>query len=260
MSLLKIADKAWRLFATGLSFTAFGLGAFFLALALLICLYPLPIKQTHKQILTRRAISRATKLHIAIMRTLGLLSFDFENSARLNCSGELVIANHPSLIDTVFLLSVMPDACCIVKESLWRNPFTFGVVSMAGYISNNNNGPQLVDKAAAAIRAAQSLIVFPEGTRTGDTNNLTFKRGAANIALKAQCPIRPVAITCTPRTLRKHESWYNIPDSPPHFTIAVMEQIEISDCIDTARPANIQANKLNQYLEELLSMQLSMTT
>jgi len=256
MTIPKSIDKQWRLFATGFSFTVFGIGAFFIAIGLLLFLYPIPFSKTKKQIWTRRTISFATRFYVRMMRAFGLLSFEFKNIDRLGNSGELIIANHPSLLDVVFILSVVPDACCIVKEALWRNPFTFGAVSMAGYISNNSNGPELVDKASKTIKTGQSLIIFPEGTRTSNLEQLNFQRGAANIALKAACPIRPILIGCEPMTLRKHESWYQIPVAPPLFTIEALDALVIKDCIDTNRPSVVQANHLNQYLQQKILSEL----
>ena len=256
MSISQFINKQWRLFATGFSFTVFGVGAFLIAIGLLFLLYPTPFSQTKKQIWTRRTISFATRFYVRMMRKFGLLSFEFKNTDRLGNNGELIIANHPSLLDVVFILSVMPDACCIVKEALWRNPFTFGAVSMAGYISNNNNGPELVDKASKTIRTGQSLIIFPEGTRTSNLDQLNFQRGAANIALKAHCPIRPILIGCEPMTLRKHESWYQIPSAPPLFTIEVLDALSIEDCIDINKPTVVQANHLNQYLQKKIISEL----
>jgi 1-acyl-sn-glycerol-3-phosphate acyltransferase len=35
----------------------------------------------------------------------------------------MIIANHPSLIDVVVLIGLVRDANCVVKQSLWHNPF-----------------------------------------------------------------------------------------------------------------------------------------
>ena len=60
-------------------------------------------KKPKKQIWTRRTISFATRFYVRMMRAFGLLSFEFKNIDRLGNSGELIIANHPSLLDVCFL-------------------------------------------------------------------------------------------------------------------------------------------------------------
>jgi len=244
--------RYWRIAATGFSFTIFGLGAFFIALGLLLILYPFPVRRSSKQRFTRYIVWRATWLYVRMMWLLGLLSFEFHNTDQLKRGGQLVVANHPSLLDVVFLMSAMPNTNCIVKSAMFKNPFTYGVVSLAGYIPNNDNGEELIDKASEILKSGQTLIVFPEGTRTQDFEDLNFKRGAANIALKAQCPIRPVVIDCRPMTLRKHEKWYQVPDRPPHFSLKVLEVLNIGQCIDASRPSGVQARHLTQHMQNII--------
>ncbi|WP_245395071.1 hypothetical protein [methane-oxidizing endosymbiont of Gigantopelta aegis] len=52
------------------------------------------------------------------------------DSDKLNRPGQLIVANHPTLIDIVFLISRIPYACCIVKDSLWHNPLCVDRLSM----------------------------------------------------------------------------------------------------------------------------------
>lgn len=249
--------KNWRILGTGFSFAIFGLGGVCIALSMLIFLYPLPLNRLKKQKITRRTIWAATWLYVRMMRLMGLLTFEFENIAPLRDGKQLVIANHPSLLDVVFLLSVMPNTNCIVKSALFKNPFTFGVVSLAGYIPNSEDGDELVQRAADIIAEGQTLIIFPEGTRTSDFDNLRFKRGAANIALRAQCPIRPVLIDCTPITLRKHQPWYAVPDSPPHFRLKALAPLSLDDCVDSSQPSSLQSRQLTRHLKESYSRLLA---
>ena len=197
--------KFWRIAATGFSFAVFGIGAFLIALILLLIVYPIPINPDFKLRLTRKTVWAATWLYVRMMWCLGLLSFEFDDMERLQAKGQLIVANHPALLDVVFMLSVMPNTNCIVKSALWKNPFTFGLVSLAGYIPNDDGGEELIEKAAETIKQGQRLIVFPEGTRTRPGKDRRFKRGAANIAVKANCKVQPVLISCEPKTLQKHE-------------------------------------------------------
>ena len=68
----------------------------------------------------------------------------------------------------------------------------------------------------------ETLIVFPEGTRTYSREPLKFMRGAANIAMQAKVPFLPVDIRCEPATLKK-EKWYQVPETPPHFRFEFLD-------------------------------------
>jgi len=239
----------WRIAATGFSFALFGFGGLILGLALALGVYPLPVDRSKKQSLTRKSIRGLLWIYVRTMRWLGLLRFDIDPRLAERSSGRLYIANHPTLLDVVFILSVVSDMNCIIKAALWRNPFTFAAVSMAGYIRNDTE--DLIDAAAESLKRGENLIIFPEGTRTADLENLNFKRGGAHIAITADCPIRPVFISCEPITLRKHEKWYQVPERPPLFTLKQLPDLHIANCIDRTRPKSIQVRHLTRYQQAL---------
>lgn len=238
----------WRLLATGFSFLLFAIGALFLAIILTPLIRLLPLPSDRRCAITRQSIQKSSWLYVRIMRALGLLSFSFEGLEHLRQPGILVVANHPTLLDAVFLMSVMPGTTFVVKAAMARHPVTRWLVAMAGYIPNDEVGVDLLEKAASALKAGQQLMIFPEGTRTGDEGVL-FKRGAANIALAAACPVVPVFIDCRPMTLRKCEQWYQLPESPPHFLIKAMPGFQPSDLIDLQQPPGIQARQLTRLMQ-----------
>jgi 1-acyl-sn-glycerol-3-phosphate acyltransferase len=216
----------WRWFGTGLSFALFGLvgivlGAIAWPLSRLF-LVPRKLRRT----LGRRLVQACFRGFIGIMRGLGVLSYEFIGRERLGRPGQLIIANHPSLIDVVFLIGFTPAAACVVKSALWRNPFTAGIVRSAGYIRNWPTDA-MIEGASAALRAGQALIMFPEGTRTTPGQPLQFHRGAASVAVRAATVLTPVLITVNPTTLTRGSAWYRIPARRPHFRLVVAPDVEL---------------------------------
>ncbi|WP_373280642.1 beta-ketoacyl synthase chain length factor [Methylomonas koyamae] len=157
---------------------------------------------------------------IGLMHRLGVMSYQICGGEKLNRPGQLVVANHPTLVDVVFLLSRIEQASCIVKASLWRNPAMRGSILNAGYISNADSATMIED-CAAWLNGGGGLIVFPEGTRTVPGQAYRFQRGAAAIALAADCVLTPVTLTCTPSTLTKNLAWYRIPPRRFHLRMQV---------------------------------------
>ena len=74
--------------------------------------------------------------------------------------GLLILANHPSLIDVVFLISFVRHADCIVKAALAHNPFMRGPIRAAGFITNGD-GAGLLEDCVKSLRGGNNLIVFP---------------------------------------------------------------------------------------------------
>ncbi|MDR2215710.1 MAG: 1-acyl-sn-glycerol-3-phosphate acyltransferase [Nevskiaceae bacterium] len=160
------------------------------------------------------------------MRLFGVLRFELVGVERLRRPGLVIVANHPTLLDVVFLLSVVPNATCIVRAGLSNNPFTRAAVRSAGYVCNDW-GVELVDACVDALCAGSSLIVFPEGTRTNPLQAQKWHRGAANVALRVGRPLTPVTISCEPPSLRKGEPWWHVPPRRMYFSIRVLDDLPV---------------------------------
>jgi 1-acyl-sn-glycerol-3-phosphate acyltransferase len=220
--------RYWRVFATGFSFAIFGIGGLLLRV---LVFPPLTLMVRERQLrvaLARTIIRLAFRTFVGLMRAVGVLRYEIIGLDKLERGGLLILANHPTLIDTVFLMAFVRRADCIVKNQLWNNPFTSGPVRAAGYISNDD-GAALVERCIASLRAGNNLIIFPEGTRTPADGGITLKRGAANIAIRGACAVTPVLIGCHPPTLGKGEKWWRVPKRHAQF------RIEVKDDIDVAR-------------------------
>jgi 1-acyl-sn-glycerol-3-phosphate acyltransferase len=246
--LFRRINRCVRVAGTGFSFFIFGLGGLFLR----ITIFPLLNLAIHNHLLKvslARGIIRLAFLgFVEMMRLLGVLRYETSGLERLQRKGLLILANHPTLIDTVFLMAFVKQADCIVKQSLWNNPVTRGPVRAAAYISNQN-GPGLIGDCLTSLANRNNLIVFPEGTRTPANGKMEFKRGAANVAVRSRCNITPVLIRCRPATLGKGNKWWKVPPTVARFTIAVQEDILIDDFLQNGISETLAARHLTDYLQ-----------
>lgn len=243
------SNRAWRIFGTGFSFVCFGLGAVLLGFTVLPLLR---LSSTNRRVgiaRVQRAVSWAMRLHVSLMKSLGVCSYEVRGLEKLEARGQFVIANHPTLIDVVILVGLMPEVDCIVKQALWRNVFLRWPVYWAGYISNAT-GEGLVAACAEALGAGRSLLVFPEGTRTRPGEPLALQRGAAQIALAAHVPLCPITITCDPITLFKGNAWFRVPARPAHWIISVGDPIPIDSFTAAGEPNSLAARHLTQALTQ----------
>jgi 1-acyl-sn-glycerol-3-phosphate acyltransferase len=242
-------ERSWRVVATGVGFLVFGAGGLGLRIVVFPALNLFIRERGLRIVLARHVIRLAFRGLIELMRWLGVLRYDIRGLERLKRGGLLILANHPTLIDTVFLMAFVKRADCIVNSKLWLNPFTRGPVRAAGYI-NNDRGPELVEDCIASLRSDNNLIIFPEGTRTPKDGAIHFKRGAANIALRGSCNVTPVIIRCTPPTLGKGDKWWRVPSRWVHFSVEVHEDIDIRPFIADARNEALGARHLTDHLQE----------
>ncbi|AMW79796.1 acyltransferase [Acinetobacter sp. TGL-Y2] len=257
--LKKNGNYMWRVAATGLSFASFGVGGVVIGSIITPVVKLTTQDPVLRQKRTQKVIKHSFKGFTEMMVKLGIMTYDVQGLEKLESSRqELVIANHPTLIDVVVLIGLMQEANCVVKQALWANPFTKGPVQNAGYILNSGS-EQFIQDCVVRLKQDQaaSLLIFPEGTRTEKGYLLNqFQRGAANIALRAQVPIRPVLIRCTPSTLTKNEKWYHIPSRPFHIQVKVLDPIYLTDVLEdmTINPKNVR--HLNHYLQQFFNQEL----
>lgn len=237
--------QLWRLFGTGLSFAVVGFGGVLVFPALNIPL----VDRRRRSIAARRVIGLTFRCIIGLMRAMGVFRYEISGLERLRGRGLLILANHPTLIDIVFLLAFVERADCIVKSGLWRNPFTHFTVRAAAYVRNDDYGVQLIEDCVAAIRGGGNLIIFPEGTRTPAEGTIVLKRGGANIAVRAPCNITPVFIRCVPPMLTKGEKWWRLPRRPSLFTIEVKKEIDIRPFIAAAPTDAAAVRRLSDHLQ-----------
>jgi 1-acyl-sn-glycerol-3-phosphate acyltransferase len=200
-------------------FAVFGLGSFGLV-ALAIPVARLLDRRAASDLVAQRWIQRAFRAFSQLGEAIGLWSIEVRGADRLSRGPAIIVANHPTLLDVVLLISLLPQADCVVKAAAWRNPFLRWVVSLAGYVPNQN-GPELVQECARRLRAGRTLVLFPEGSRSPAAGLRPFKRGAAHISLASGAPLRPVWIECRPRILGKHQAWWAMPGDRVRYILRV---------------------------------------
>jgi len=246
---LRRLDYAWRLVATGLAFAALSLGGFLMAVTVI----PLYRRAASDPVLRARRAQRLVRasfrLYIFMLQYLGVIELKLVGAKRLHaCRGNVVVANHPTLLDIVLIMSLVPDAQCVVKHQLWRHPLLGPLVRAAGYIRNDQNPESLIEACKTALAAGANLIIFPEGTRSVPGRPLRLQRGFAHIAALSGADVQLLSITCEPITLIKGEKWYVIPARRPTFTVEVGEQVRTKDFFD--QPSRARAvRRLVSYLE-----------
>lgn len=251
--MIKRLDYCWRLFATGLSFSVFGVGGFLLWVLVFPLLNVMPASLCRRRQRAQKCVHYSFYVFIGLMHRMGIMTYEINGLDKLNRPGQLILANHPTLIDIVFLLSRIPTASCIVKKKLWHNPCMKGPIINAGYISNEEP-EQMIKSCADYLKSGGIMIVFPESTRTVPGTEYKFQRGAAAIALQAGSVVTPVTLRCSPGTLTKAEKWYQIPERKFHLSMTVGDDIAL-DNFQTIMPRSVAIRRFNRHLQDYFTQQ-----
>lgn len=120
----------------------------------------------------------------------------------------LFVANHTSSADAPAIVGAIPRRVAILlKDSLFKWPIVGQAFRSAHFIPVNRSARDSaiasVEKATEAMKAGQSFLIYPEGTRSPDGRLQEFKKGAVVMAIKAGVPIVPMVCSGAHRIMEK---------------------------------------------------------
>lgn len=118
----------------------------------------------------------------------------------------LFVANHQSIYDIPIMFWNVPfDLRIIAKASLGRFPFIGGHLKRTGHVlvDRASPGPAVFRQVRQLLMRHQSLLVFPEGTRSADGRVGRFRKGIFLQAIEAGLPVVPIAVRGSRHVMRK---------------------------------------------------------
>ncbi|MDD5593126.1 MAG: lysophospholipid acyltransferase family protein [Candidatus Margulisbacteria bacterium] len=112
----------------------------------------------------------------------------------------ILVANHQGAADIPILLGYLPVYFRFaIKKELFKVPIFGWYLRQAGYFSIDREAVlsayKTLEKIVEILKSGESVMVFPEGTRSRDGSLGKFKRGSLMAALKSGAPVIPIAIS-----------------------------------------------------------------
>ena len=119
--------------------------------------------------------------------------------------------NHASNLEPpvvyMVLAAVHPKLRVLYKAEIHRLPLLSTVFDVAGFVPIQRRSREqsrvAIEIAAQALRAGNSFLIFPEGTRSRTGELLAFKKGGFVMALKGKAAIVPLTILGARQAMRK---------------------------------------------------------
>jgi 1-acyl-sn-glycerol-3-phosphate acyltransferase len=141
----------------------------------------------------------------------------------------VMVANHLSLLDILVLFRLFVHFKWVSKIENFRVPFIGWNMSLNRYVKlrrgDRASVVQMMKACRETLLAGNSIMMFPEGTRSPDGRMRAFKTGAFELAIECGRPILPIAIQGTSHALPKRG--FVLQGRHP-ITVTVLEEIPVS--------------------------------
>jgi 1-acyl-sn-glycerol-3-phosphate acyltransferase len=149
---------------------------------------------------------------------------------------QVFVANHQGYFDIFALSGFLPvQIRWVAKSSLFKIPFVGWAIAASGYIpvvrGNRKKSYQAFVKTIEKLKAGNSIVIFPEGTRSEDGTIGPFKKGGLLLSVRSGAPLVPVTLLGTGNIIKKgsgiiRPGRIQIIISPPIPSQAVVDEKE----------------------------------
>jgi 1-acyl-sn-glycerol-3-phosphate acyltransferase len=148
--------------------------------------------------------------HAGARLALALAGIRYRVSGHEHVPGTAVVfcANHESNVDPPVLFEALHRRLhFLYKAELHKFPIMGTVFDVGGFVpierTDRESAMRSIAIGAESLKAGNSFLIFPEGTRSRTGDLLPFKKGGFIMAIGAQTPVVPVAISGGRAAMRK---------------------------------------------------------
>jgi len=205
-------------------FVLFGLGALYIRYCIL------PFKKSKLE--QYETLQKSWQFFIRLMQKTKLIKLDINDLEKIkNIKNSIILSTHPSFIDIVILMSIIPHSTCFVAAKLARNPFFRGMVELL-FILDVHDIDVWLDNACEKLNNGLNVIIFPMGSRHRRNETPKIRRGAALIAEKSQKDIVLLDIQTSFDFLQGGQAFYDAGKETVLYTIDHLGDISTKEYLE----------------------------
>ena len=218
--------KFLRSFLMVLLFALFGAGSVVVGLIIfpLINLFSKNKKQKYSKI-----IHISWNIFLKLITKTKMIKLNIQNFEEIkNIKNSIIVSTHPSYIDVLIILALIPKTTCFVAPKISRNCF-FKNIAKSMFLISGNPLETIIKDAKEALNEGFNVLIFPMGTRHKKNEFPKIKKGAATIALETKRNIAVLKMTTNEDFLQVNQPFYDAGEKQINYDISFVKTINTAD-------------------------------
>ncbi len=205
-------------------FGIFGIGALY------IRYFIFPFQKTRLE--NYHTLQKSWQFFIWLIEKTGVINLTVKDIEKIrSIKNSIIVSNHPSFIDIVILMSIIPNSTCFVAQKLAKNPFFKGMVKLL-FILDTEFIDEWLNDSIQKLNDGLNIIIFPMGSRHKLTEQPKIRKGAALIAQKSGKDIVVLDIQNDTEFLPSHQPIYEAGIKPVEYVISYKETINTKEILE----------------------------
>ncbi len=234
-----------------LFFIFFGIGA----LVVNLLLFPIAkifLKDKKLLYFYSDTIHNLWKFFVTLCKTTGMIRLEIQDKEKIqSLKNNVIVATHPSFIDIIILISLIPRTTCLVKSDLSKNPFLNNIIKSI-FILEDETIDNLKIHSKKMIEAGFNIIIFPSGIRHRKDEQPKIRKGAATIAMSAKANIAALKYYTDYDFLFINQPIYEAGSKPVTYTLSYAGEININEELEKSDNEIVVKKNITNIITSLL--------
>lgn len=212
-------------------FFIFGIGTIIIG-NIIFPLIKLLVPEKHKLNSYSNVIQKSWQVFVKFLILIKIINVKVTDIEKLkSIKNSIIVSTHPSFIDGVILISLIPKTTCLVAERLSTNLITKNIVNTMFIISGSSLN-NIVDESTKILDKDFNVLIFPSGIRHKANEYPKIRKGAALIAIKSKKDIIPIKLTTNTDFLQINEPVNKPVEKQVEYLVDVLPQINVENFIN----------------------------
>ena len=243
--------KIIRSFLVLLSFFIFGIGAVILNFTL----FPLAkffIKDKNLLYFYSDVIHSTWAWFVKLIISFGIMNLNIEDLAKIKqIKNKVIVSTHPSFIDIVILIGLIPRTTCIVKSALAQNLILSNLVSSI-FILEDETLDNMKNHTKKMLDNGFNVVIFPSGIRHRKNEYPKIHKGAATIAMNAKANIVALKLYTDFDFLFINQPIYEAGELKVNYELSYVGEIDVKSELEKTDNEIVIKKNITKMIENVL--------